>query len=230
MTVFLSKEGYFKKCTAQSLRGNDVQKFKENDFLLSTQESGNKSQVLFFTDKAQVYKARLCEFEDSKASSLGAFVPVKLGFDQDEKVIAAWCLNDLKCFFAFFFENGKAVKIPANVYETKTNRKKLKNAFFDGSPCVGVFVSDIKNEYLLRSDGMRALLIKDKQIAQKTTRTSFGSSVFTLKKGQKVISAAVYDKEKAPLEKESRYRKSSLPSAGGIFEDEDIDFLQQKLI
>ena len=230
VTVFLSKEGYFKKCTAQSLRGNDVQKFKENDFLLSTQESGNKSQVLFFTDKAQVYKARLCEFEDSKASSLGAFVPVKLGFDQDEKVIAAWCLNDLKCFFAFFFENGKAVKIPANVYETKTNRKKLKNAFFDGSPCVGVFVSDIKNEYLLRSDGMRALLIKDKQIAQKTTRTSFGSSVFTLKKGQKVISAAVYDKEKAPLEKESRYRKSSLPSAGGIFEDEDIDFLQQKLI
>ncbi len=230
VTVFLSKEGYFKKCTAQSLRGNDVQKFKENDYLVSVQETTNKSQVLFFTDKAQVYKARVSEFEDSKASSLGVFVPVKLGFDPDEKVIAGICLNDLNCDFALFFENGKAVRIPASGYETKTNRRKLKNAFFDGSPCVGVFVSNEKNEYLVRTDSMRALLIKDKQIAKKTTRTSYGSAVFTLKKGQKVISAVIYDKEKEPLQKESRYRKSALPSAGGIFEEEDVEFLQQTLI
>ena len=230
VTVFLSKEGYFKKCTAQSLRGNDVQKFKESDYLVSTQESNNRSSVLFFTDKAQVYKARLSEFEDSKASSLGAFVPVKLGFDPDEKVIAGWCIDSYERDLALFFENGKAVKIPSAVYETKTNRRKLKNAFFEGSPCVGVFISDEKNEYLVRSDGMRALLIKDKQITRKTTRTSYGSAVFTLKKGQKVIYAAIYDKENAPLEKESRYRKSALPSAGGIFEEEDIEFLQQRLI
>lgn len=230
VTVFLSKEGYFKKCTAQSLRGNDVQKFKENDELFSVQEATNKSQVIFFTDRAQVYKARLSEFEDSKASSLGQFVPVKLGFDQDEKVIAAWCVTDLKHDFVFFFENGKAVKIPASAYETKANRRKLKNAFFDGAPCVGVFISGDKNEYLVRTDSMRALLIKDKQITKKTTRTSYGSSVFTLKKGQKVILAKIYDKEKEPLQKESRYRKTALPSAGGIFEEEDVEFLQQTLI
>ena len=93
-----------------------------------------------------------------------------------------------------------------------------------------MFVSNEKNEYLVRTDAMRALLIKDKQIAKKTTRTSYGSAVFTLKKGQKVISAVIYDKEKEPLQKESRYRKSALPSAGGIFEEEDVEFLQQTLI
>lgn len=229
VTVFLSSEGYFKKCKASSLRGNDVQKFKENDFLLSKQETTNKADVLFFTNKAQLYKAHLYDFADSKASDFGTFISAKLGFEANEAIVAAWCATEYDFNFVLFFENGKAVSIPANVYETKTNRKKLKGAFYEGSPCVSVLISGEKNEYLLRSDGHRALIVKDKQLTVKSTRTSYGSTVFTLKKGQKVIYAGYYDKDNA-LEKESRYRKTALPSTGGIFEEEDMDFMQQRFI
>ncbi|MGI6717351.1 MAG: DNA gyrase subunit A [Eubacteriales bacterium] len=229
VTIFLSKDGYFKKCTAASLRGNDVQKFKENDYLVYTQETNNIAEVLFFTSAAQVYKAHLYDFEDTKASSLGDYIPAKLSFDQNEKVVAALCLSDFNQEIALFFENGKAVKISALNYETKTNRKKLKNAFFDKSLLVNaMFVTD-SHEFLIRSDAGKALIIKAKQLTFKTTRTSYGSTVMTLKKGQKVIYANYYDKVNSPLSKESRYRKTSLPSPGGLFEEEDPDFLQQSI-
>ncbi len=227
---FLSVEGYFKKCTLASLRGNDVQKFKENDFLRTRFVTNNNEEILFFTSAAQVYKSRLDDFEDSKASALGEYVPAKLKFNDEEKVVSAICLKDYNGRIIIFFENGKAVSIPLNVYETKTNRKKLTNAFYGGSPAVAVFLASGKAEYLVKSDDDRALLIKEGQIIEKTTRTSYGSAVYTLKKGRKIVSVEIYDPERCKLVKESRYRKSKLPASGVVFEDVDPDLNQQTLL
>ncbi len=228
--AFLSMEGYFKKCTLASLRGNDVQKFKENDSLRTRYITNNSEEVLFFTTDARVYKSRLDDFEDTKASALGEYVPAKLKFNKNEKLVSAICLNDYSGRILVFFENGKAVSIPLDSYETKTNRKKLTNAFFGGSPAVAVFRADGNGEYLLRSDDDRALLIKEDQIIEKSTRTSSGSTLFTLKKGRKIVSVSVYDPEKQKLVKESRYRKSKLPASGVIFEDVDPEITQQTLL
>ncbi len=228
--AFLSMDGYFKKCTLASLRGNDVQKFKENDTLRTKFITNNTEEVLFFTSEAQVYKSRLDDFEDTKASALGEYVPGKLKFNDNEKVISALCLKEYKGRIAIFFENGKAVSLPLDSYETKTNRKKLTNAFFVGSPAVAVFPLGENCEFLVRSDDDRALLIKSEQIIEKSTRTSSGSTLFNLRKGRKITSVVVYDPEKQRLIKESRYRKSNLPAAGVIFEDVDPNITQQTLI
>jgi len=228
--AILSKEGYFKKCTLASLRGNDVQKYKENDSLNIKFDTSNAAEVLFFTTRAQVYKAKLDDFDDCKASALGDYVPAKLKFDEDEKVVSAICLKEYTGNVIIFFENGKAVSVPLNSYETKTNRKRLTNAFFGGSPAVGVFRSSGKCEYLVMSDDDRALLIKENQVIEKSTRTSSGSTLFTLKKGRRVVSAEKYDPAVRMLIKESRYRKSKLPAAGVIFEDSDPDITQQTLL
>ena len=228
--AFLSMEGYFKKCTLASLRGNDVQKFKENDSLRTKFVTNNTDEVLFFTSDAQVYKSRLDDFEDSKASALGEYVPGKLKFNENEKVISAICLSDYNGRVVIFFENGKAVSVPLNSYETKQNRKKLTNAFFGGSVAVGAFRAEGKREYLIKSDDGRALLIKESQILEKSTKTSCGSTLFNLKKGRKIVSVIPYDPEKQKLIKESRYRKSKLPASGVIFEDIDPEITQQTLI
>ncbi|HAN21038.1 MAG TPA: topoisomerase IV [Clostridiales bacterium] len=230
VVIFLSREGYFKKCTTASIRGNDIQKFKENDELLFSEETSNSAEVLFFTSNAQVYKAKLNDFEDQKASNLGDFVAAKLSFDEGEKVISAIILKKYDGNLVLFFENGKAVRIPAFSYATKTNRKKLTGAFYDGSPLIGIYKAGITGEYLLRSDNSRALLVNEKQITEKSTRTSYGSAVFTLKKNQKVISAAPYNERSPKLLKESKYRKSVLPSSGAIFEDYDPEVTQQTLL
>lgn len=228
--VFLSKEGYFKKCTFASLRGNDVQKYKENDELLYSEETTNTAELLFFTSNAQVYKAKANDFEDLKASVLGEYIPAKLAFDEDERVIAVVVINDYKENILFFYENGKAVKIPASNYETKTNRKKLTKAFYSGSPAVGIYKAGTAEEYLLRTDNARAMLINESQITEKVTRTSFGSAIFTLKKKQKVISAVPYNEKSPRLLKEKKYRKTKLPSTGAIFEDFDPEVTQQTLL
>lgn len=227
--VFLSKEGYFKKCTLASLRGSDVQKFKENDFLLYSEDSSNAAELLVFTTDAQVYKAKLNDFDDVKASSLGDYLPAKLGFDENERVIAVVVLNDYNQNLLLFFENGKAVKLNAQHYETKTNRRKLTNAFFDGSLAVGVFKESVAKEFLITTDNGRALLIKGSQLSERKTRTSYGSSVFKLKKGHKVSSASAYNDEAFKLSREAKYRKSTLPSTGAILGDGEIEALQQTL-
>ena len=228
--AFLSKEGYFKKCTLASLRGNDIQKFKENDSLRAKFETNNSDEVLFFTSEAQVYKSRLSDFDDTKASALGEYVPAKLKFNDNERVISAICLNNYKGRLLIFFENGKAVSVPVDSYETKTNRKKLTNAFFGGSVAVGVFPAEADREYLVRSDDDRVLLVKGSQILEKSTRTSCGSQIFTLKKGKKISSVTLYEPEKKKLLKESKYRKSKLPASGAIFEDIDPELTQQTLL
>jgi DNA gyrase subunit A len=229
--MFVSKEGYFKKCLPASLRGSDVQKFKEGDELLISTETTNGSEVLFFTNHAQVYKAHMYDFDDIKASALGEYVPAKLGFDEGEKVVAAHAMSDFSGSFVVFYENGKAVRFPAEAYKTVTNRKKLTNALASGTVAVGVFRGgNEKQEYLIISSASRALLIKEKQITEKSTRSASGATVMTLKKGHTVVSASVYDPDVRALEKESRYRKSTLPSTGGLFEDDDPELNQMTLI
>ncbi len=228
--AFLSKEGYFKKCTLASLRGNDIQKFKENDSLRTKFETNNSDEVLFYTSEAQVYKSRLSDFDDTKASALGEYVPAKLKFNDNERVISAICLNEYKGRILIFFENGKAVSVPVDSYETKTNRKKLTNAFFGGSVAVGVFPAEADREYLIKSDDDRVLLVKGSQILEKSTRTSCGSQIFTLKKGRKISSVTLYEPENKKLLKESKYRKSKLPASGAIFEDIDPELTQQTLL
>ncbi len=229
--MFMSREGYFKKCLPASLRGSDVQKFKEGDELLTSCETTNCAEVLFFTNKAQVYKAHLYDFEDVKASALGDYIPAKLGFEDGEKVVAAHAMTDFSGTFVVFYENGKAVRFPAESYATVTNRKKLTKALAAGTVAVGVFRGgNEKQEYLIISSASRALLIKEKQITEKSTRSASGATVMTLKKGHTVVSASIYDPSKRTLAKESRYRKSALPSTGGLFEDDDPELNQMTLI
>lgn len=230
VVIFLSKEGYFKKCTLASLRGNDIQKYKENDELMYSAETSNAAEILFFTSKAQVYKAKLDDFDDQKASNLGDYVAAKLSFDDGERVVAGLVLKNYEGQLVLFFENGKAVIIPTASYQTKTNRKKLTAAFYDGSPLVAAYKAGTAGEYLLRSDNAHALLINEKQITEKTTRTSYGSAVFTLKKNQKIVSVIPYNDNAKKLIKESKYRKTALPSAGAVFEDYDPELNQQTLL
>ncbi len=227
VVMFLSKEGYFKKCTPASLRGNDVQSYKEGDELLYTKETTNRASLIFFTSKAQVYKSRMSDFTEVKASALGDYIPSVLNFDENEKVVAGFCLDSYDGSYVLFFENGKAVRIPAKSYETKLNRKKLSSAFYDGSPAVAIYQCGVAKEYLMLSSGGKALLVKEKQIVQKLTRSSMGASVMTLKAGQVVESVTPYDPETKKLLKESKYRKTNLPSAGATFEE--IEGKQQTL-
>ncbi len=216
--MFISKEGYFKKCTPASLRGSDVQKFKENDSLLYKQEVSNAYDVLFFTSMAQVYKAKMSDFDDCKASALGTYIPAKLSFEQNERVVAAVPLKSYTGKLVVFFENGKAVRVPLEAYQTKTNRRKLTAALFSGSTAVGVFLCGTSQEYFLQTDERRALLIREEQVVEKATRSSCGASVLSLKKERHVVSAVPYDPQFILLEKPSRYRKASLPAVGVLYD------------
>lgn len=219
--MFVSREGYFKKCTPASLRGSDVQKFKENDSLLYKQEITNAHELLVFTSNAQVYKTRMNDFEDCKASSLGFYLPAVLSFDRDEKVCAVLPVDKYEGSLHLFFENGKAVTIPLDSYQTKNNRKKLTGAFFAGSPLVRAYLENTASEYLLISEDNKGLLVKADQLAVKSTRTSSGSTVLSLKKGKKLIEVLPFDPKEPLLEKPGKYRKTSLPAAGSAL---DKDF------
>ena len=216
--MFISREGYFKKCTPASLRGSDVQKFKENDSLLYKQEISNAYELLFFTSDAQVYKSRMNDFDDCKASALGSYVPAVLSFDQNERVVFAVPLQSYEGQLVIFYDNGKAVRVPLEAYYTKTNRKKLTAALASGTQAVGIFVAGTAAEYFVTTDDGKALLVKEDQIVEKTTRSSTGASVITLKKGKHVVSVVPYDPLQLQLEKPSKYRKSNLPAAGVAFD------------
>ena len=227
--VFLSVEGYFKKCLPASLRANDVQKYKEGDKLLISYDTLNSAEMLFFTSKGQVYKAKLNDFDTCKASALGDYIAAKLNFDEGEAVVFCLPMTSFKGNLVLFFENGKAVRISADAYQTKQNRKKLSPAFYSGSRLVAVFVCGTAKEYLVMSNDKRALLIPEDKVTLKSTRTSSGSTVFTLKKNDKIVSVIPYYPDKNKLQKESKYRKSNLPAAGVLFEDFDTELTQQTL-
>ena len=225
VTVFVSQEGYLKKITAQSLRMSGEQKFKEGDSLRFSRETTNRAEFLVFTDKFQCYKSRLSDFEDSKASLLGDYLPQKLGFEPGENMVDLVFCGDYKGFVLFFFENGKAAKVPLSAYETKTNRRKLTGAYSDKSPLVKVMALDADAQMVLYSSDGRAAIFSTAQLLPKTTRNTQGVAVLTLKKKAVLQKALLL--EESGITNESRYRTKTIPSAGSLLREEDSAEKQQ---
>ena len=227
VTVFVSREGYLKKITAQSLRMSGEQKFKEGDALRFSQETTNRADVLVFTDQFQCYKSRLSEFEDGKASQLGDYLPQKLGMEQGETVRSVVLTEDYSGFVLFFFENGKVAKVPLNAYETKTNRKKLTGAYCDKSALVDVYAMQEDAQMALYASDGRTLIFSTAQLLPKTTRNTQGVAVLTLKK--KAVLTAALPLEQSGIENPSRYRTKTIPAAGALLKPEDMQEKQQKM-
>ena len=219
VTVFVSKEGYMKKITAQSLRMSGEQKFKEGDSLSFTRETTNRAEFLVFTDKFQCYKSRLSDFDDGKASLLGDYLPQRLGFEAGENMVALLFCGDYKGFVLFFFENGKVAKVPMSAYETKTNRKKLTGAYSDKSKLVTAMAMDMDVQMAVYSSDGRAAIFSTAQLLPKTTRNTQGVAVMTLKKKAVLQNAVLL--ENSGIVNQSRYRTKTIPSAGAILKEED---------
>ena len=227
VTVFLSREGYFKKITPQSLRMSGEQKFKEGDSLLLTCPAQNSSEMLVFTDKYQVYKTRISEFADGKASALGDYLPGKLGFDEGESFLTAVFPGKYEGNLLFVFENGKAAKIAASCYDTKSNRKRLTGAYSDKSPVRAIIDLPEEKQIVVRASDGRALIFSTAQLAVKTTRSAQGVAVMSLKRKAVVESAA--ELEKTAITNVGRYSARTLPAAGALVRPEDIGETQMKL-
>ena len=216
--LLLTRDGFFKKITLVSLRGNDEQKYKEGDEIRVEESATNMDEIVFFSDKCQMYKAKVRDFDCHKASSLGDYVPAKLGFDEDEKVVYMKVLNEYKETdrFVFIFENGKGVKVPVTAYETKSNRRKLTGAYSSASPIVAVFHEEQPFDMLIISDNNRAIMINTKLITEKATRSSQGASLFKLTAKQKVAKAVRDFEEKYPNGKNCR--KIKVPATGSALD------------
>ena len=225
VTVFVSKEGYLKKMTAQSLRMSGEQKFKEGDSLSFSKETTNRAEFLVFTDRYQCYKSRLSDFDDGKASQLGDYLPQKLGFEPGENLVALVFCGDYKGFILFFFENGKAAKVPLSAYETKTNRKKLTGAYSDKSPLIKAVALDADEQMVVYSTDGRAAIFSTAQLLPKTTRNTQGVVVMTLKKKATLRDAVLLTQ--SGIVNESRYRTKTIPSAGAVLKEEDSVEKQQ---
>jgi len=219
VTLFVSKEGYLKKITQASLRMSGEQKFKEGDSLAFSRETTNRAEILVFTDQFQCYKSRLSDFEDGKASLLGDYLPQKLGMEPGETVTQVVLPGDYKGFVLFFFQNGKAAKVPLSAYETKTNRRKLTGAYSDKSPLRAVMAMEADGQIALYSTDGRAMIFSTAQLLPKTTRNTQGVAVMSLKK-KAVLSGAV-KVEESGIVNQSRYRTRTLPSAGALLKEED---------
>ena len=220
VTVFLSRHGYLKKITAQSLRMSGEQKYKEDDGLLLSFESTNKAELLVFTDRCQVYKTRLSEFEDGRASALGVFLPTKLQMDDGENVLMAFDPGDYSGSVLFVFENGKAARIGLGAYTTKTNRRKLTGAYSDKAPVRAILPFREETEVDLTSTEGRALIINTAQLTEKTTRDSQGVQVMSLKTKYRLEEARFG--AASPIVNRSRYKARSLPAAGALLKPEDM--------
>lgn len=219
VNIFLTKEGYFKKITPQSLRMSGEHKLKENDEIEVHIESTNSVEILFFTDKQQVYKTRASEFEDTKTSVLGDYVPAKLSFDPEEKIVAMVLTKDYSGHMLFFFDNGKVAKVPLSAYETKTKRKKLTNAYCDKFRLVRAVAITEEKEFILTSTAKRKLLFHSAMINEKTTKNTQGVAVMTVKKNHFVESVEEFEEGK--LADPHRYRTKNLPAAGAVVRPED---------
>ena len=219
VTLFISKEGYLKKITAQSLRMSGEQKFKEGDSLAFSRETTNKAEILVFTDQFQCYKSRLSDFEDGKASLLGDYLPQKLGMDPGETVCQVILPGDYKGFVLFFFENGKVAKVPLSAYETKTNRRRLTGAYSNKSPLKTVLALGTDAQVAIYTTDGRAAVISTALLLPKTTRNTIGVSVMSLKKKSAVERAVLF--EESGIVNASRYRCRTIPTAGALIKEED---------
>lgn len=228
--VIMTSEGYFKKIVPGK---NDKikeaeQTLKEGDRVKYEYDAKNDDDLLFFSTSGDVYKAKIDDFDAVKPQALGDYIPAKLGFAENEKVVAMITGREYKGEVVIFFENGKAVKIPLKAYETKTNRKKLTGGYSTDSPAVGIFYlpehsgRGTETEYILISSSMRCIILNSAQITSKVTRSSSGAVVFTLKKGQKIKSAEIFkDDGSEAMKIYSKYRKVKLPSAGTTFNNSE---------
>ena len=217
--LFVSKQGYLKKITPQSLRMSGEQKFKEGDSLCFTTETTSRAELLVFTDKFQCYKSRLSEFDDSKASLLGDYLPQKLGMEPGENVVSVVLPGDYSGFVLFFFENGKAAKVPLSAYETKTNRKKLTGAYSDKSPLRTVLALQADEQLAVYSTDNRCMIFSTALLLPKTTRNTQGVGVLTLRKKAALDFAARL--AGSNIKTESRYRAKALPAAGAVLKPEE---------
>ncbi len=228
VTLFLSQHGYFKKITPQSLRMSGEQKFKEDDALSASVESSNAAELMFFTDKAQVYKTRVSDFADGKASQLGDYLPAKLGMDEGESVMGMVLPGDYSGYMIFFFENGKAAKVELSAYRTTSNRRRLTGAYSDKSPLRAMLHIREDREIAVYSSEPRVLIVSTALLGVKTTRTTQGVALLTLKK--KHTLDTVRFPEETGITDLARYRGRSIPATGALLKTEDSDDKQLSLI
>ena len=228
VTLFLSQHGYFKKITPQSLRMSGEQKFKEDDALSMSVESSNAAELMFFTDKAQVYKTRASDFADGKASQLGDYLPAKLGMDEGESVMGMVLPGDYSGYMIFFFENGKAAKVELSAYRTTSNRRRLTGAYSDKSPLKALLHLKEDREIAVYSTEPRVLIVNTALLGVKTTRTTQGVALLTLKK--KYVLDTVRFPEETGITDLARYRGRSIPATGALLKTEDSDDKQLSLI
>lgn len=224
VTLFVSQSGYFKKITPQSLRMSGEHKLKEGDYIVSTVETTNRSELLFFSDKYQVYKSKTSAFKNTKASELGIYIPAQLGFDEGESFRSMIVTNDYSGYVIMIFENGKAAKVPLNAYETKTNRRKLANAYSDKSPLVAMFCIQESVDILVTTSNGRAVVFNTGMILPKSARDTIGVQVVSLKAKAVVNAARIITEENA--DQYAKYYVKTIPAAGSLAKDlADIDQL-----
>ena len=220
VNVFVTKEGYFKKITPQSLRMSGEHKLKQDDEIAMHIETQNNANLIVFTDKMQAYKSKLREFADTKRSAMGEYLPAKLNFDEGENMLKAIVFTEYTGHILFCFDNGKAAKIPLAAYETKQNRKKLINAYSDKAGIVDILYLPDNRDIAFVSSVNRALVVNTAQIPEKSTKSSIGVQVQVLKKNQTVKSVSLTDS--LNLENPAKYRTKNIPARGSFLKDEDI--------
>lgn len=227
VTVFITKDGYLKKITPQSLRMSGEQKLKEGDQMDLVVEATNRSEILVFSDRCQVYKASLSEFDDGKASVLGDYLPTKLGFDEGESVRKVCFPGDYSGFVLFAFENGKVAKVALGAYDTKSNRRRLTGAYTDKAPLRSILCLPEDTDVTLYSTDGRALVVNTALLAMKTTRTTIGVAALTLRK--KALLDRMLQLKDTSISNVSRYRSRSLPASGAILKEADSEEQQLSL-
>ncbi|MCR5825304.1 MAG: topoisomerase IV [Oscillospiraceae bacterium] len=228
VTVFLSRMGYFKKITPQSLRMSGEQKYREDDGAFQSFETTNNAEVMFFTDRAKVYKTRLSEFADTKASVLGEYLPVKLGMDEGESVTCMVLPGDYRGYLLFFFENGKCAKVELSAYQTTSNRRRLTGAYSDKSPLRSVLFLAEDCEIAVYSSEPRCLVVNTALLGVKATRSTQGVALLTLKKGKTLDCACTL--EASGITNLARYRARSIPATGALLRAEDARDKQMTIL
>ena len=226
--VFLSREGYLKKITPQSLRMASEQKYKEGDGLAQSWEANNRDELMVFTDRQQCYKARLADFGDTKASALGDYLPTKLSFDEGESAVWACLPGDYSGHLLFFFENGKAARVELSAYQTQTRRRRLTGAYSDKSPLITALLLKEDLEVAVYSTEGRAMVFHTAALNPKSTRSTQGVNVMTLKAKYRVEKAVPL--AQTPIVNVARYRARSLPIAGALLKEEDRGEEQMSLL
>ncbi|MDD6265685.1 MAG: DNA topoisomerase (ATP-hydrolyzing) subunit A [Clostridia bacterium] len=228
--IVITKDGYFKKITLVSLRGNDEHKHKEGDYIVSNEDATNRDEIIFFSDKANAYKAHVSDFDTCKASELGDYIPAKLGFDEGEKVIFMKKITEYTKGhnIIFIFKNGKGVRVPIESYQTKNNRRKLVSAYSDVSPVAAIFYESEPFDLMLISNVGKAIIINSSLIPIKTTRNAQGVVLYSLKKKQELTAAVTdFDGKYANTKK---YRKSKIPATGVVLEELDVEASQMTML